>query len=148
MAMDPYAAVGAGYTAGMKPLGIARTFDENARPPVRISDIPLAAAAVPATATTIATCPAGENWRIEHLAATNSDASARILRVYIVADGDSAADAANLVYQASIAADTSVKLDSVIGCQLIPGDTLQVIASTASVVVVAGRLSRITQGST
>jgi len=128
------------------PLGIGRQFNENERPPIRTSDIPLAARAVPGTSTVIATCPDAENWRIEHLAATNSDAGAVILRVFLVAASGSPSDTANLVYQASVGADTSVRLDSVIGCQLIPGDTLQVIASTPNVIVIVGRFSRIVQG--
>lgn len=147
VAKDAYAAVAEGYRNSIRPLDLPqRTFEDNVSA-VRTSDVVIAAQTIPTVAGAIATCGDGENLRIEHLAIANSSASAVTIRFFVVADGDSASDTANMVFKTSLAANSSEVAVSAVGCQLIPGDRLMVNATTGSVTNVAGRLTRITQGS-
>lgn len=151
MAMGPYAAVSAGYAAGNKPLGIARTFDENARPPVRTSDITISATQAKSGGTgavVLATVPEGENWRIEYLAARNVAGGGSTLGVYLVPSGGSVSTTLNAVYLASVAAGASVRLTEAEGYQLLPGERLAITCTSDDDVIAFGRLSRITQGAT
>lgn len=142
------AAVREGYAASARPLGVARTFDENARGPVRTSDIVISATAISTTLVTLATVPTGENWRIEHLVFRNHTASAANLTVYLVPSGGTAAVSTNGIYAASVAAGAVVSIDGAVGYQLAAGEKLGAISGTATSFIAFGRLTRITQGAT
>lgn len=146
--MSALAAVSQGYGAGIQPLGISRTFDENARGPVRTSDIVISATLIQAAGTTLATVPTGENWRVEHLAFRNATAGALELRVYLIPSGGSLNVTTNGVYVASVAANASVLIGAAIGYQLAAGEQLAAVAPSNNDFIAFGRLARITQGST
>ena len=146
--MSALAAVQAGYAAGVRPLGIARTFDENARAPVRTSDIVVQATKVQATATTLATIPDGENWRVEYFAAFNGSGGASTIRLFFVPSGGSAGASTTEVFRQSVATVTGIKIDEIAGYNMAPGEKLQAICSTNNDFQVFARLIRITQGAT
>ena len=149
--MSALAAVRAGYVAGVQPLGIARTFDENARPPVRTSDIVVSATLVKTAATgavTLATAPSGENWRVEYLAFRNTTAGASTLTVYLVPSGGVPSTAGNAVFVGSIAAGATKILSEAVGYQLAAGERVMCICTADDDFIAFGRLTRITQGAT
>lgn len=149
--MSAMAAVRAGYAASARPLGVARTFDENARGPVRTSDIVISAtaiAALPSGATTLATVPAGENWRIDYLSARNTTGTDYELRVFLVPAGGGASSAANGVFVGTITAGSTKLFSEVIGYHLASGEVLAMVGVASSAFIAFGRLTRITQGAT
>ncbi len=93
--------------------------------------------------TTVYTSPAGTHTKIEKHSATNNTASPVTYAVNIVPSGGSAA-AGNLVYSASIAANTSVEITPVAGHTLNPGDFISTIAGTASALVIRASGKQIT----
>lgn len=149
--MSALAAVQAGYAAGVQPLGIARTFDENARSPIRTSDIVVSATLIKSSATgavTLAECPDGENWRIEFLSVFNTTGGASTISIYLVPDGTSPGNTTNRVIAASVATLGSRRCTEAEGYQLLPGERLVAACSADNDFTAFARLTRITQGAT
>lgn len=149
--MSATATVRAGYSSGIQPLGISRTFDENARAPIRSSDIVISATQLKSGGTgavTLATVPAGENWRIEFLSARNVAAGASTVGIYLVPSGGSVSTTMNAVYLQSLAAGASLRVTAAEGYQLAAGEVLAGTCTADNDVIIFGRLTRITQGAT
>ena len=149
--MSAMAAVRAGYVASARPLGVARTFDENARGPVRTSDIVISATQIKSAATgtvTLATVPTGENWRIEYLAVRNVTAGSSAISIYLVPAGGSILLASNGIFTGSVAAGATKLVTEAIGYQLAAGEVLAMNCSADNNFIAFGRLRRITQGET
>lgn len=147
--MSALAAVSAGYLSGVKPLGIERIRDEASEKTVRASDITVSATQIKTSATgtvTLATCPDGENWRVEYVAARNVTGGASTLAVYLVPDGGSSSTTLNAVFQGSIAAGATKVVSEAVGYQLLPGERLTMNCTADDDFIAFARLTRITQG--
>lgn len=127
-------------------LGITRTRDEASETVVRASDVVIQATKVQSTATTIATVPDGENWRVEYIAAFNGTGGASTLRVFFVPSGGSAGATTTEAFRVSIATLTGVNITVAHGYQMLPGESLQMICTANDDITVFARLTRITQG--
>jgi hypothetical protein len=149
--MSAMAAVRAGYAAGVQPLGITRTFDENARPPVRTSDIVVSATQIKSSGTgavTLATCPDGENWRVDFLSVFNTTAGSSTISIYLVPNGVSPGNTTNRVIAASVATLGTRRCTEAEGYQLLPGERLVAACTADNDFIAFARLTRITQGAT
>lgn len=127
-------------------LNIERRFNENEPARVSQSDVAISATVVTDTIGVLATAATGENLRIEHLVARNVTGGSASLRVYLVPAGDSPVIADNALYIQTIASGDSAIINEVMGYQLTEGESLQVFTPASDAFVIAGRLTRITQG--
>lgn len=88
------------------------------------------------SATTEYTTPVGTRTIVDSFTATNTDASARTLSVYLVPSGGSAGASNLIIKELSIAAGETKEVTSLQKQILAAGDVISVLASVASVVVI------------
>ncbi len=100
--------------------------------------VPISAAQLGTSASTLYTAPAATTATINNLALTNTTTSPVAVTVYRVPSGGSASASNMIVCNYSLAANQTYVPPAAIGQHLSPGMTLQALAGTASAVTVTG----------
>ena len=88
--------------------------------------------AVPAVAAALYTVPANTRTRITKLVCTNTATTTRLVTVYLVPTGDTAAAANTIIQEYAIGPDQDITLASAIGHVLETGDSLQAIVDAGT----------------